>query len=54
LDNIDDEVAGLREVRRVLSGWVGRDHVPNANTRCWGHDNKTLETLFHTRSGAVR
>lgn len=49
LEHIDDDVAGLKEILRVLKpGGVVAITVPNANYPFWWDPiNKTLETLFH-------
>jgi SAM-dependent methyltransferase len=53
LEHIDDDVAGLKEIYRVLKpGGVVAITVPNANYPFWWDPiNKTLETLFHTHIG---
>ncbi len=53
LEHIDDDVAGLKEIYRVLKpGGVVAITVPNANYPFWWDPiNKTLETLFHRHIG---
>lgn len=50
LEHIDDDVAGLKEIYRVMKpGAVVAITVPNANYPFWWDPiNKTLETLFGT------
>jgi SAM-dependent methyltransferase len=50
LEHIEDDVAGLKEIYRVLKpGGVVAITVPNANYPFWWDPiNKTLETLFKT------
>lgn len=54
LEHVDDDLAGLREVRRILKpGGVVAITVPNANYPFWWDPiNKTLETLFDRHIGS--
>jgi len=51
LEHIEDDVRGLKEVRRVLKpNGIVAITVPNANYPFWWDPiNKTLETLFNTK-----
>lgn len=57
LEHVDDDVAALREVMRVIKpGGLIVITVPNANYPFWWDPvNKSLETIFHThiRSGVL-
>ncbi len=51
LEHVDNDVAGLKEVYRVLKpGGVAAITVPNANYPfLWDPINRTLENVFHTK-----